>query len=369
MTALHVEHGVATDAWGVQLRRWYHAHARGLFARDVERAMLAASHPPASEVGVLGVAGVGKSSLLNALIAPGIQLLPAGGVGALTGTEIRIACAREPQLSVRYREAGYHSGVRRWRASSDRGELFRMIRLHAAGAETQRCERVEIGWPSPFLGSLSGLLDLPGLGMIHDPHAERTIDWLAHARSVLLVVDRAGLPETIVYALRGSGFLERWRTGDAQLAIAITKIDLVADDLRRGAGGTSASWLTHYLTSCHQAMMQLRVQLATVLSQTAGWRGDRAAIQRAAARTPIVPTSSRECHRLYTADELDRPRVRSPSTTGIPEAQRVIRAMNRLESPLARAIDQAIVQAFEARADSRTDDLHERWTAFLEEAT
>jgi GTP-binding protein EngB required for normal cell division len=54
------------------------------------------------EIGVVGLAGVGKSSLLNALIAPRRELLPSGGIGPLTGVPVRLCFASVPTLRVRY---------------------------------------------------------------------------------------------------------------------------------------------------------------------------------------------------------------------------------------------------------------------------
>lgn len=54
------------------------------------------------EIGVIGLAAVGKSTLLNALVAPTLPLVPAGGVGPLTGTPVRIRYASSATLRVTY---------------------------------------------------------------------------------------------------------------------------------------------------------------------------------------------------------------------------------------------------------------------------
>jgi hypothetical protein len=54
------------------------------------------------EIGVIGLAAAGKSTLLNALVAPALPLVPAGGVGPLTGTPVRIRYASSATLRVTY---------------------------------------------------------------------------------------------------------------------------------------------------------------------------------------------------------------------------------------------------------------------------
>ena len=50
----------------------------------------------------LGQAGVGKSTLINALVAGGSVVLPAGGVGPLTAQAIELRYSEKPMLTVDY---------------------------------------------------------------------------------------------------------------------------------------------------------------------------------------------------------------------------------------------------------------------------
>lgn len=423
-------------AWSRAVRVWYGEHARGLLAGELELlGPLPALTTAALEIGVLGLTGVGKSSLLNAVVAPGTQLLPAGGVGPLTGVPIRIVAAKERELRVRYRAGRWLLETMRalrgahrlgsddlgrmslvctgdqyrirdpewlldairyalhpdvgsppdgetstlealhrlhavlehrestvvWAANSDEGAFFRAVREHTAGQFAPLCEAIEIGWTSSFLRAGPPLIDLPGLGAVHDTHASHTAAWLTRGRVAVLVVDRAGLPEAMAVALRASGFLKRWIDEEAELAIAITKLDLVADDERRSS--PHKPWEQHYFDACQRAIAQMRTQLATLLShaQTDGVDSERAA--RTVSRARIIPVSSRERHRLEQDDGLDRSRVRSPESTGVPELQRAMLAMFRLGDPLAREIDLAL------RTTARAHDveLRDDWKMFMEQ--
>lgn len=53
-------------------------------------------------IGVLGDAGVGKTTLLNALVGEERTILPAGGVGPVTGRATRLYHAQAPCLSLKY---------------------------------------------------------------------------------------------------------------------------------------------------------------------------------------------------------------------------------------------------------------------------
>lgn len=123
--------------------------AAGTLARALEcagRWYRSAVEGNAVELGVLGVAGVGKSSLLNALLAPGCQLLPAGGVGSLTAVPIRVTMGTMAALRVAYRP-------RAW--------LVDMLRT--------------LGRPKAVTADVLGKLSLLCTG---DQYAVRDADWL-----------------------------------------------------------------------------------------------------------------------------------------------------------------------------------------------
>jgi len=71
--------------------------------RPPRSARTAAALEPPNVVVLLGRAGVGKSTLLNALVEDGLGPLPQGGVGPLTALTIRVRFAERPHLRVRYR--------------------------------------------------------------------------------------------------------------------------------------------------------------------------------------------------------------------------------------------------------------------------
>lgn len=353
----------------------------------------------AVEVGVIGVAGVGKSSLLNALVAPGTELLPAGGVGSLTALPIRIVQSTQRMLRIRYKSRiwlqdalrmireerslatdltgrlsllctgdqhlvrdnewlgmalrfAMHPDVGRPPDETQRTigalkrlnqilplaglervvdpttplpEFLRTIEEHAAGQFAPMCESIEIGWDAGVLADGVVLVDLPGLGSLHDAHASATVEWLRAGRAALIVVDRSGLPEVVLDTLRSSGFTERWRNGNADLILAVTKLDLVVDDVVREAeDGTP--WAARFASMSERAIELALRQLSSVMPE---W-GERAR------PVSICPVSAREARRLATTDHEDKSQLASVEATGFARLRRALRgAHDEPRAPIA----------------------------------
>lgn len=358
------------------------------------------------EVGIIGLSGVGKSSLLNALVAPTRELLPSGGVGPLTGVPVRICHAATATLRVKYLDRTWlldvlarlgsgHSRLasdelgrlslictgdqyaarnpawlaqalryalqpdtapppnggsrsqealrdvhellqragtgREWESAAPDGPFFRRIHEHVSGASAALCERIELGWPSAMLEAGAVLVDLPGLGMASDAYSRQTSTWLERATAIAVIVDRAGIAESMVTSLRRSGFLNRVLTGEADLIGVMTKLDQVTDDIRR-RDGSGQSWARCFRTVAVQAETELSSQIAGVLryEQETQNAAHLAANLRAGIR--VFGVSSREHRRVVQYDPEDQPRLHIPESSGVPAVRRALVGLSRLRS-------------------------------------
>lgn len=101
------------------LARWYEARARDFLlehapAKLVEeldadlvrlRAVQARVHEEL-DVCFLGVSGIGKSTLINALVAGKDVIVPSGGIGPLTALAMQVRHGAEPSLTAQYHKRG-----------------------------------------------------------------------------------------------------------------------------------------------------------------------------------------------------------------------------------------------------------------------
>ncbi len=150
--------------------------------------------------------------------------------------------------------------------------------------------------------------------------------------------------------------------GDAAGVIAVTKLDLVADDARQ-ADGQRASWREHLRLTMTAARDVLRNQSRRAFERAAGPVAGQLVSE---AERIICPVSSQEMNALH-ADEGVR-RVRMAESTGIPELRRAIVAMAREQtSPGAREITSALREA--RRNSPAAADLYAEWMALLDEET
>lgn len=105
-----------TPAYTDALAEWYRTHARSFFERadpervavldhELERLQKLRDQTSRGEelpICVLGASGVGKSTLLNAIVAKQDALLPQGGVGPLTAQATLVRHAGEPSFRATY---------------------------------------------------------------------------------------------------------------------------------------------------------------------------------------------------------------------------------------------------------------------------
>jgi GTP-binding protein EngB required for normal cell division len=95
---------------------------------DYDRLMRLMARPEDVTVCFLGNSGVGKSTLLNALAANDVQILPAGGIGPLTAQATEVHYSDEPMF-----RATYHGKEKLWRvAFAIEARLERQRRMGAS---------------------------------------------------------------------------------------------------------------------------------------------------------------------------------------------------------------------------------------------
>jgi hypothetical protein len=268
---------------------------------------------------LLGVAGVGKSTLVNTLLSDWLPLLPQGGVGSLTAHAVRIVHATDPYLALRrsprktiarllgelttpqptrraiqqarllIQGSQFASGepdhliaelraVERcerspsrqplidivsedrcdWivlRAGTHLPELREALATNVAGPLSPLLDEIELGWSSPVLAAGIQLVDLPGLGVANDIQQETARNELASALACLVVTDRSGITEVCAAALEAM-------PPSTRRIYAVTQLDQIARGRRIDeARGARRTWDEHFREIASEARRLIRGQL------------------------------------------------------------------------------------------------------------
>ena len=235
--------------------------------------------------------------------------------------------------------------------------FLREVREHVGGFLAPVASVIEIGWHSELLDTGVVLVDLPGLGIANDEYRGVTEHWLQKARTVVLVVDRSGLSESSLDILRRNHFFDGLirhakypRAMPFSLIVAVTKLDLSADDARNleiSYTGNRSPWIDSFTPCCDAAISLVRSQLRCELDHFTKGRGelDKNLVDELIAGVQVCPVSSLEYRRWYDLDPEpgEKPRVKDVSQSGIASLAEAIKEQvgyNRLAavSPLTGAL-------------------------------
>src|SRR5437762_3895518 len=100
-----------------RLKEWFDSEARSFLEQyeadkvveldqDLDR-LLRTDRRASEELAIcfLGASGVGKSTLINALVAGQDNILPSGGIGPLTALAMQVRYSEEPRFEAEYQTA------------------------------------------------------------------------------------------------------------------------------------------------------------------------------------------------------------------------------------------------------------------------
>jgi len=413
---------------------WYRDHARAALTclddgviGELDASSTKDGPGLALPICVAGVAGVGKSTLLNALLSDRLSLLPQGGVGSFTAAPIRIVYADEPYLAVRYQQStasellaamtrgGERAAIalqearllvkgsqlaeasaeylvavlqaaiqgriseraviadrgrlsvlaniftderpdpwRTWSAGAELPALRHELLHNAAGFLAPLASEIELGWTAGFLDNVQ-LIDLPGLGVAHDVLHHRTEDALANASSVLLVVDRSGITETIANALKPilSRLAGEGHAGRHCILVAVTHLDQIACERRASEPvGTRRTWQAHFDDLGRAAERLVRGQLAQQLAAV-GLAGDshRARRCQIADSVCVIHVAPLEHRRYHVRDPEERSWLADAEGGGVLRLRRELAALGAAwaDAVVARLLE-AFARAFGPRS-------------------
>ena len=275
---------------------------------------------------------------------------------------------------------------------SDPQAFAERLRLHAAGCLAPLIKSIRVEWPTEVLQGKIELVDLPGLGVAADVHAEVTVAYIRQrARGVILVVNRSGIMEAEANLLRNSGFLNRLlhASGDTGIAddpvdltIAVVQLDVVAqtrwEEDRNRNGKAIKRKADHFADVCAEmrdlVRMQLKTQLETVWAPLS--EAKRRVIDSILGYVRIYPVCAPEYRKALAEDDDDRAFLK-PSETGIQDlidslkdlsVRRAEDKRGRLEEAHQRFFDQVCARLRFIAAQSREETRAAKDVAALRES-
>lgn len=255
------------------------------------------------------------------------------------------------------------------------------LRDHAAGFLSPLIHRIEVGWPSPILQSGLVFVDLPGVGIAGDLYKKETQRFVREkAHAVVLVVDKSGPTESVMELLRTTGYWDRLLaasddpTADpCSLMIAVTRVDDVAtqewydiDPDEEGVRPKSkAQVFGEIRTRLAEGMRNQFEHQLNAFTQTDGSaairEGRKIAGQTILNSLQIHPVSAIEFRRLLADNDDDRPFLKQPEQSGVPDLSKSLDALAVSQRKLRVDRLQSLSRRFAQSIWSQLDTIEATW--------
>lgn len=253
-------------------------------------------------VAIAGRVKAGKSTLLNALV--GERLAPTDA-----GECTRVVSWYRHDSGYQVRALVKGGGVRAVPFTRSEGQLH----LQVSDSEIDRIERLEIGWPSSRLASLT-LIDTPGIGSTDDIAGERAAAFFA------LDEDRPPDADAVVYLMRhahrtDAEFLDSFLDRSVTNASPVNAVGVLSRADEVGAGRLDALDSARRIATRYHSDTRLAPLISNVIA-VAGLLAETAATleEREAG---LLRQLSREPAEVIDEMLLSADRFLEPSTSGL----------------------------------------------------
>jgi GTP-binding protein EngB required for normal cell division len=153
----------------------------------------------------LGASGVGKSTLINALVAGKEIILPSGGIGPLTALAMEVRYGDEPVF-----EAEYHTAANLWQ-----GIVFPLERGHAAALKAATGRDADTTLPPGFETDLKEEFEIDDSSGSIEPGSRNRLDTFRKQAQLLVrggQDSQADLPYLVDSLREAAGMKRTWGT-------------------------------------------------------------------------------------------------------------------------------------------------------------
>lgn len=204
---------------------------------------------------------------------------------------------------------------------------------HATGYLSPILKAFEVRVTSDILKEGLVLVDLPGVGIDGDIHQKVTMEYLANANAIVLVISSKGIGDAEHRLMNTAGIYDKLiaRHGSdnarpIQFIIAVTRIDDIVES--RFNHNNSIKKCQHLNDVCAEAEKNVRMQLKSLLkaefTSSTGTSECTGIITQIDKSTDVIPVAAVEFRKLCLKDPDDRPFITHENQSNIPQLRRAL---------------------------------------------